>query len=468
MGGPGAKMADGVGGRGGRADAGRHGAERRATQARTGYHADLMPRPEWFNAQFIVSVITILIVVHVLLVMAGISIYLERKISAWMQDRVGPNRTGFDLGLPLLKKLTRGFGFWGLGQSLADGIKMMLKEDWTPPKADKVLFMLAPAIIVIPALIGFAIVPWGGEFRFGGFTIPLLNWDIPLETVQVIGANINIGLVYLLAVASLGIYGVVLGSWASNNKYSFLGGLRASSQMLSYEIPMGLSILSVLLVTGTLLPTAVLDYQLEHGWLIFAQPLVGVIFFICILAECNRAPFDNAECESELVGGYHTEYSSMRFGLFFLAEYTHMATNSAIFAVLFLGGWTLLPWVDIPLLRAEDVGLLAVLAKFAVLFGKVVLLICFMMVIRWSLPRLRFDQVMQMGWQAMIPLSLVLVLVNTVLVYYNFFAMSPTLVMLVSNVAVVALILAVIPFLPRATSNRKIRLSGSRFSALEA
>lgn len=425
-----------------------------------------MAKPDWFDAQFIVSALVLVIVVHVLLVMAGISIYLERKISAWMQDRVGPNRVGFDFGLPFLQKLFRGFGFWGLGQSAADGVKMLLKEDWTPPKADKALFILAPGIVVVPALLGFAIIPWGGPTVFGDFTIPLLNWYIKPELVQVAGANISIGLIYLLAVASLGIYGVALGSWASNNKFSFLGGLRASSQMISYEIPMGLSILCVLLVTGTLMPASIINYQIEHGWMIFAQPLVAVIFFICILAECNRAPFDNAECESELVGGYHTEYSSMRFGLFFLAEYTHMATSSAIFAVLFLGGWTLVPWVDVPLLGADDMSIWAVLAKFTVLFGKVVGLICFMMLVRWTLPRLRFDQVMQVGWQAVIPMSLILVLANTFVVYFNYFDVSPTLALLITNVAAGALVLALIPFLPRATGNRKIRLAGSRFSPL--
>jgi len=423
-----------------------------------------MLKPDFLTAQLITSALTIGIVIHILLGLAGISIYLERKISAYIQDRIGPNRTGLDLGLPLLQSLFGKFKFFGLGQSLADGIKMFLKEDFTPRSVDKVLFMLAPGIVVIPALMGFAIIPWGGTLAFPEITIPVLNWTIAAANVQVMGANINIGIVYLLAVSSLGIYGIALGAWASNNKYSFLGGLRASSQMLSYEIPMGLCILTVLLVTGSLLPAAIIDWQINNGWLIISQPIAAVLLFICMLAECNRAPFDNAECEGELVGGYHTEYSSMRFGLFFLAEYTHMATNAALFATVFLGGWTLIPFASIPLLRPEDVGIFAVLAKFAVLFGKVFLLICFMIVIRWTLPRLRFDQVMQMGWQAMIPLSLSVVVVNAVLTYYG---QTSVVVMLLANVGIVTVMMVIIPYIPSATSNRKIRLAGSRFSPLE-
>lgn len=426
-----------------------------------------MPKPEFLTAQFITSALTITIVMHILLAMAGLSIYFERKISAWMQDRYGPNRTGFDLGLPVLKSLFRGFGFWGLGQSLADGIKMLLKEDFTPRNADKALFMLAPALAVIPALLGFAIIPWGGTLAFPELTIPVLNWTIEAAEVTVAGANISIGIVYLLAVGAISIYAVALGSWASNNKYSFLGGMRAASQMLSYEIPMGLSILCVLLITGTLLPMAMVDHQSQHGWLIFSQPLACLIFGICVLAECNRAPFDNAECEAELVGGYHTEYSSMRFGLFFLAEYTHMATGAAIFAVMFLGGWHLSPFpgvFEIPGLRAEDTGILAALLKFGVLFGKVVLLIWLMMLIRWTLPRLRFDQVMQVGWQAVIPASMLLVLMNATIVYLG---RTSLIEQLIANVLLGAAMFATVRMLPKSTKNKRIRLAGSRFSPLE-
>ncbi len=422
-----------------------------------------MAQPDFFTWQLIISATTIVVVIHILLGLAGLSIYLERKISAFMQDRIGPNRVGFGLGLPLLQKLTFNFSFWGLGQSLADGIKMMLKEDFTPAGVDKVLFRLAPGFAVIPALISFAIIPWGGLVAMPEWTLPILGWTLEAQTVAVAGANINIGVLYLLAISSLSIYAVALGSWASNNKFSFLGGLRASSQMLSYEIPMGLTILCVLLAAGSLMPTEIIKWQHTHGWLILAQPLVGAILFICILAECNRAPFDNAECESELVGGYHTEFSSMRFGLFFLAEYTHMAVGCALFAVLFLGGWQLAPFINLPGLSPEDTMWWAPLAKFAVLFGKAVGLVCFMMVVRWSLPRMRFDQVMQMGWQAVIPLSLLAVVGNAILIYLDLATLLP---MLGLNIALGVLLLAVQPFMPKSDSNRRLPMAGSRFSPL--
>ncbi|MFN0010672.1 MAG: complex I subunit 1/NuoH family protein [Phycisphaerales bacterium] len=419
-----------------------------------------MPQPDFFTGQLVVSALTIGLVIHLILIGCAYCIYFERKISAWMQDRLGPNRCGLDFGLPALSFLK---GMYGVGQPLADGIKFMLKEDYTPHGADKALFTLAPAVIVIPALIGFAIIPWGGTWMMPEFTLPLLNWTIGGGPVVIAGANINIGIVFLLAVASLGIYGVTLGGWASNNKYSFLGSLRAASQMLSYEIPMGLSILTVLLVTGTLVPMSIVEWQHHHGWLALSQPVACIIYMICILAECNRAPFDNAECEQELVGGYHTEYSSMKFALFFLAEYAHMITNSAIFAVLFLGGHSLAPFIDLPLLRPEDTTFLAVLAKFGVMFGKVCGLIAFMMVVRWTLPRLRFDQVMSAAWQGLIPISLAVVVMNAVLIYLGATAWY---VQLGANVVLALVIVAVQPLIPKPT-NRKLPMAGSRFSPLD-
>jgi len=416
--------------------------------------------PAFLTAQLIVSTIVILIVIHMILGLVAYSTYLERKISAYIQDRVGPNRVGFDFGLPFLKNLFRGFGFWGLGQPLADGIKFVLKEDYMPKGADKYLFTLAPIIVVIPALIGFAVIPWGGMLDFPTMHIPVLNWTIEGGPVHVTGAVINIGIVYLIAIGSLGIYGITVGGWASNNKYSFLGALRASSQMLSYEIPMGLALLCVLLVTGTLIPHKIIGYQVDNGWLILSQPVVAVIFFICILAETNRAPFDNAECEQELVGGYHTEYSSMRFALFFLAEYSHMVTASAFFALLFLGGYHMPMFFDGHILSPENMTILGVLAKFGVYFTKVVLLVCFMMVIRWSLPRMRFDQVMQVAWQSVIPMSLALVVTTAFMVSRGWTGLLPMLAM---NVVFAVAMLFLIPLLPKQAMNRKVRLAGSRF-----
>ena len=260
--------------------------------------------PSFLTAQLIVNVVVALVAVHVILGAVAYCIYLERKISAYIQDRVGPNRVG-----PL-----------GLLQPIADGLKFIMKEDYMPKGADKYLFTQAPIVIVIPALIGFAVIPWGGVWNCPDIAVAVLIWVIPGGPVHVAGAAVNVGVLYLVAVASLGIYGVTLGGWASNNKYSFLGSMRAAAQMISYEIPLGLALLAVLLVAGTLMPHGIIQYQVEHGWLMLSQPVAAVLFFIAILAEANRAPFDNAECEQELVGGYHTEYSAMRFALFFLAE----------------------------------------------------------------------------------------------------------------------------------------------------
>lgn len=421
------------------------------------YSCRLMDLSGVITAQMLVSAVTVFVVLHLILIVVAYLIYVERKVSAYIQDRIGPNRVGFDFGLPFLSKLK---GVWGLGQPLADGIKFLLKEDYRPTRADKWLFTLAPVAIIIPALIGFVILPWGGMLEVPDLTLPIIG-EIEGGLVHVAGAHVNVGVVYLLAVASVGVYGVTLGGWASNNKYSFFGGLRATAQMISYEIPLGLSLLAVLLLVGSFLPTEIIGYQIDNGWLILSQPIACFIFYIAILAEANRVPFDNAEAEQELVGGYHTEYSSMRFALFFLAEYAHIITSSAFLVLLFLGGYHLpgTPW-----LQPEATGIGAVLAKFAVFFGKVVLLIVFTVVVRWTIPRLRYDQVMTLAWQAVIPTSLAIVLMTSILVYMQ---LSATIWMLLANIALVGLIMLILPRVPGYAPNRKLPLYGSRFNPVE-
>ncbi len=418
----------------------------------------LPPMPSWLTAQLLVSVVVIVLMVHFMLISVAYFVQMERKVSAYIQDRVGPNRTGFDFGLPALKFLR---GMLGFGQPLADGVKFMLKEDYTPNRVDKTLFTLAPIIVVAPALIGFVIIPWGGVWECPNISIPFTNMVIPGGPVHIAGAAVNVGIVYLLAVASLGVYGVTLGGWAGNNKYSFLGGLRATAQMISYEIPMGLALLCALLLYGSFRADDIIRYQIENGWLLASMPLAAVIFFITGLAEANRAPFDNAEAEQELVGGYHTEYSSMRFALFFLAEYAHLFTSAAFFSLLFLGGYHL-PFIG--LTDPASTSFLAVLVKFAVFFTKVVALVFFGMVIRWSIPRLRYDQVMMMAWQGLIPISLGLVIVVSVLSY---FGLTSWPVLLLGNAGVCALAVLCAPLIGPGTRNRKIAIYGSRFSPVE-
>lgn len=415
------------------------------------------------SPQLVVGAIMVVLMVHVVLGTVPLLIYLERKISAYIQDRIGPNRCGFDFGLPMLEKLFRGFKFWGLGQSLADGLKFFLKEDYMPRGADKVLFSLAPAAAVMAALIGWAVIPWGGHLA-----VPAIELGgrelVSAGTVLVAAADVNIGFVYMLAIASLGVYGVTLGGWASNNKFSFLGGLRASAGMISYEVPMGLSILAVLLTAGTVRPSVLVEGQISAfpagGWLVLAQPLACLLFFTCALAEANRAPFDNAEAEQELVGGYHTEYSSMRFALFFLAEYAHMITSSAFLVVLFFGGYHL-PFVA--LTHPEATGILAVLVKIGVFYGKVMLVLCFMMLVRWTLPRVRYDQVLKLCWSALIPIALAIVVATSVMVYMGWTA---TWQMLLMNAILTVVIVAVAPLMPKQEVNKRLPLAGSRFSPL--
>ena len=402
--------------------------------------------------QFIASVVTIIVAANVILLSVAYLILLERKIASWVQDRIGPNRVGFDFGQSFLPK----FHFWGLGQPLADGLKFLLKEDYTPDGVDKPLFILSPILAVIPAVVGWAVIPWGGWLKWGD------------SVLSICAAPVDIGVIYILAVSSMAVYGVVVGGYASNSKYSFLGGLRATAQMLSYEVPLGLCVLTVILVSGTARPDLLVHLQVgaTNGlWNLCRMPALAVIFFICNLAETNRAPFDLPESEQELVGGYHTEYSSMKFALFFLGEYMHMITAAAFFTTLFLGGWSVNPiglGPDLPLIG----GLGLVVLKFAVYAGKIFLMLSLMMMVRWTLPRFRFDQLMSLAWRALVPITLSLLLVTGALWYFH---QQAWWMLCGANALVVLAVIVLSPLIPAgAPVNRRVPLVGSRFSAPRA
>ena len=321
------------------------------------------------------TLLTIAAVLGVILGTCAMLIYVERKIAGYVQDRLGPNRVG-----PA-----------GLFQSIADGLKFLLKEDIIPNYVDKFLFVMAPAIAMTTALFAFAVVPFGA-------TTPQEATNYSSTYQFVIAPGIDIGIVFIFAATSLAVYAIILGGWSANNKYSFIGGLRSSAQFISYEIPMGISILGVVLITGSLNLERIIWHQTGPGaWNIFYQPLAFIIFLLASLAECNRLPFDLPECEQELVGGYHTEYSALKFALFFLGEYTHLITISFLNVILFFGGWHL-PWIAGP-----ESGWFIKLVVFA---GKVTFFIVFFMIVRWTLPRFRFDQLMALAWKVLIPLAL--------------------------------------------------------------
>lgn len=370
---------------------------------------------EFLTSQFGVSSILGILIVLVLLGTTAYCIYFERKIAAFMQDRPGPNR--------------RGPG--GIFQLVADGGKMVFKEDVVPGHVDKVLFILAPAIIMLVGFVAFAAIPWGGQWQLGD----------NLVNIQV--ANPDIGLLYILGVASMGIYGVVLGGWASNNKYSLFGAIRATAQMLSYEIPLGLCVLVMVLTTGTLRLEEMALQQTDYWfafipqWNVFLHPIPFVVLFITALAETNRTPFDLAEAEQELVCGFHTEYGALKFGMFFLAEYALMITASALICVMFLGGWHF-PWI--PWTQPEAVSFWAVLCKITVLCSKVTIFIFVMMWVRWTLPRFRYDQLMRLAWKSLIPMTLALFVLATVLVYFD---VQRTAWALVGNVVIFAVVLLI-------------------------
>ena len=304
----------------------------------------------------------------------------ERKISAWIQDRHGPNRVGWG----------------GLGQPFADGLKNIMKEETYPSEAYKPLFILAPALAFIPALITYAVIP---------FAAPLpLRWG----RMDMVIADLPVGFLYILAIASLGVYGIVLAGWSSNNKYSLLGGLRSSAQMVSYEISMGMSTIAVLLLAGNVALGKIIEQQATMGWNVALLSISFFIFLVAAFAETNRLPFDLPEAESELIAGYHTEYSAMKFSLFFIAEYANMVTASALIATLFFGGW------DIPFTLWDNTppwSWLKTLLTLAMFSIKVLFFLFFYMWIRWTLPRFRYDQLMSLGWKFMLPLALAYIVI---------------------------------------------------------
>src|SRR5712671_5804905 len=342
------------------------------------------------------SLIKIVALLALVLGIMNYAVYAERRISALIQDRLGPNRVG-----PA-----------GLFQPIADAAKFLLKEDFTPATVNTFYYWLAPCLAMVPAIMTIAVVPIGSTL----FGVPMVI------------ADINVGILYVFAIASLGVYGIVLGGWASNSKYPFLGGVRSSSQMISYELSLGLAVIPIFLLVGNLRLTSVVQYQIEHGWMI--APFIGdwtnlgkwllaipmfisfVVFMIAVLAETNRLPFDLPEAEQELAGGYHTEYAAMKFGLFFLGEYIAMITGSGIIVTLFLGGW------HFPGIPDGSHGWIFGLVNIAVFFAKVCALIFVFMWVRWTLPRFRWDQLMRLGWLFFFEIALVNIFIVAIIIAY--------------------------------------------------
>lgn len=322
----------------------------------------------------IVSLIKIIIVVSIMLVMVAYLVYFERKISAWAQNRIGPNRVGWH----------------GALQPFADLLKLVLKEDIVPVNADRKIHAIAPIIALLVALSTYAVIPFGPDLEIAGFTIPLLV------------ADVNIGVLFILALTSLGVYAITLAGWSSGSKYSLLGGVRSAAQMISYEVSMGFSIAGVLLFAESLRPVAIVEAQYGWMWNAIVQPIGFITFVVSAFAETNRLPFDLPEAEPELVGGFHTEYSSMKFAGFFLAEYANMIIASAFIVTLYLGGW------QIPYIQELNLApVLETLLCVGAFVFKMAAVLFFFLWVRWSLPRFRYDQLMNLGWKVMFPLSLI-------------------------------------------------------------
>jgi NADH-quinone oxidoreductase subunit H len=336
------------------------------------------------------ALIKIVILTGGLMTAAAYFVLLERRMAAWTQDRIGPNR----VGIPLTN-----IRLWGLGQPLADGLKFIFKEEYTPAQVDRRLYTLAPLVILASALAIYAVIPFGS-------LIPPVGPEEHGKSIElVIAPGVDVGLIYVFALSSIAVYGVILGGWASNSKYSFLGGLRSSAQLIAYELPLGLGILGVAMAAGSLNLTTIIAEQGRHGWYAFFQPLGFIVFVIAAFAEAARLPFDLPEAEQELIGGYHTEYSGMRLIMYLIAEFLHMITASFLITILFLGGW------HFPLITgdpaAASIGWGLAIVRILVLQAKIFLVILFFMWVRWTWPRFRFDQLMNLGWKIMLPLGIV-------------------------------------------------------------
>lgn len=335
---------------------------------------------------FVIEKFVLITVIFLIsLTVAAYSTLAERKIAGYLQDRVGPNRAGWG----------------GMFQPLADGLKMFMKEEIIPTDSNRFLFIAGPSLALLTALLGSAVIPWGPDLVLGDLKIPL----------QV--ADINVGVLYIFGIVSLGVYGLMIGGWASNNKFSLMGAVRAASQSISYEIPMGLSLIALLLVTNTLGLREIVAQQHGGNWNILYQPLGFVIFLVCSFAETNRTPFDLPECETELVGGYHTEYSGFKMGAFMFAEYLNMFVASAVMSTLYFGGYNYpgMDWV------AGMVGpSIAPLIAMGVLLVKIFAFIFFFMWVRWTVPRFRYDQLMNLGWKVLIPLAIANIVVTGIVI----------------------------------------------------
>jgi len=344
----------------------------------------------------IFSVVKVAVVFGALMTMVAYSVMAERKIAAWIQDRPGPNRVAppFVKYIPILGPFLTRIGFF---QPLADGLKSFLKEDFTPGGVKKIYFWLAPAVAVIPALMTVAVIPFGSV----------------MGAQKMVIADLNVGILYTFGIVSLGVYGIVLAGYAANSKYPFLGGIRSSAQMISYEIAMGMSVIPVLLIAGNLNLSGIIEWQATHHWLICYAPISFIIFLVSAFAETNRTPFDFAEAEQELAGGYNVEYSSMKFAMFPMGEYAAMLASAGMMVTLFFGGWTLPFWgLDQP---AHSLGM--GLAHILVFIAKMLFFMVVFIWVRWMVPRFRYDQLMDLGWRRFLPLALANILITAIVLW---------------------------------------------------